>query len=71
MDNLGFRIKYFTRRNLLRFLGPAQLDEQTDPVRRLNRERDAKLGPRPKKPHEVYIPKRHMSDAQHKTDAAK
>ena len=61
-----FRLKYYTRKTLLTFLGPSELDEHNDPMAKLERERDELLGSRPKKAHSVHIPQRHF----HPTHAA-
>ena len=38
---IGFQVKYWSRRVLLTFFGPAQLDAEHDPLRRLERTRVA------------------------------
>ncbi len=55
-----FKVKYYARKTLLTFLGPSELDEHNDPMAKLERERDERLGSKPKKPHTVHIPKRHF-----------
>jgi hypothetical protein len=36
--DIVFKIKHYTNKVLLTFLGPAQLDEENDPVAQLDRE---------------------------------
>ena len=36
---LGYRMHYAFRRTLLTFMGPAELSEELDPLKRLKRER--------------------------------
>lgn len=52
-----FRLRYYTRKTLLTFLGPAQLDEVTDPIKQLEREWEEKFGPKIKE-FKVHVPKR-------------
>lgn len=64
-----YRIKYYTTKGLLGFLGPAQLDSENDPVDRLERQRDSKLGPRTPKPSKPHSHKRHFAEGAAKTAA--
>ena len=51
--DIFYRMKYYTRKAMLGIMGPAQLDSEHDPVDRLERERDAKLGAKPPKGQEL------------------
>ncbi|NQU37855.1 MAG: hypothetical protein HQ526_09725 [Actinobacteria bacterium] len=56
----GKRIRHATHKALLTFLGPAQLDQDNDPIRRLDREHEALFGPAPKRTQKVYAKKRNF-----------
>ena len=58
---LTYRAKHLAQKALLTFLGPAQLDEHSDPIRRLDRKLEERFGPRPQTVHRIHIPKRHFS----------
>lgn len=53
-----YRVKYYTTKGLLTVFGPAQLNAGDDPMERLERQRDAKLGPREEKPAKPHVHKR-------------
>lgn len=65
--NIMFRTKYYTRKVLLTFLGPATLDAHNDPMNILERTRDETLGPRPKKTPKPHVRKRHFTDSLQRT----
>lgn len=58
MNDSAFRVKYWARRSLLTIWGPAQLGSGSDPLQQLERERDARFGPRPPKPAKALPPKK-------------
>ncbi|MGV1036764.1 MAG: hypothetical protein ACOYD0_07020 [Candidatus Nanopelagicales bacterium] len=58
--NTMFRVQYLARKSLLSVFGPADLDDHNDPKKKLERDRDERLGPRPTKIPHVHIPKRHF-----------
>ena len=62
--DIFYRIKYYTRKAMLSVMGPAQLDSEHDPVDRLQRERDAKLGAKPVKATKQHVPKRHFAEGE-------
>ena len=59
--NLGYRIHYAARKAVLSLWGPAQLDPENDPRIQLEKEREARLGPRKAKERHDYVPRRHFS----------
>lgn len=62
----SFKLRYFTRKALLTFFGPAHLDGLNDPVAALEHEREQRFGPRPAKSSKVHVHKRHFAHtAQH------
>lgn len=56
--NATFRVQYLARKTLLSVFGPADLDEHNDPKRKLERDRDERLGPRPSKTPHTHTRKR-------------
>ncbi len=64
-----YRIKYFTTKGLLTVFGPAQLDSDGDPMERLERQRDRKLGPKTQKPAKPHVHKRHFAQGAEKGKA--
>lgn len=64
--DIFYRMKYYTRKAMLGIMGPAQLDSEHDPVDRLERERDAKLGAKPPKVTKQHVPKRHFAEGEAK-----
>jgi hypothetical protein len=54
----GKKIRHIAHKTLLTFLGPAELDQHNDPMRRLDREYEQVVGSAPQKPHKVYAKKR-------------
>lgn len=46
--DLAFKVKHYANKILFTFLGPADLDEQNDPIRQLNRQWEERFGsPKP------------------------
>ena len=68
--DIFYRMKYYTRKAMLGIMGPAQLDSEHDPVDRLERERDAKLGAKPPKVTKQHVPKRHFAEGEAKMHRA-
>lgn len=67
--NVFYRVKYYTTKGLLTVFGPAQRTPEDDPMERLERQRDAKLGPRDEKPAKTHVHKRHFAKGKAKTDS--
>ena len=64
MNNLGFKAHYYTRRALLKVLGPAQLSREQDPLVQLERQWEQRFGPRKHKAATPPRPfKRHFAGA--------
>jgi len=57
--DLLYQIKYLTKKAMLTVMGPAELDEHVDPVKRLDREKAARTGDKAEsKPPKEYPKKR-------------
>jgi FtsZ-interacting cell division protein ZipA len=57
--DLLYKVKYLTKKAMLMVMGPAELDEHNDPVRRLEREKDEHTGGKTDdKPTKEYPKKR-------------
>ncbi|NQU38226.1 MAG: hypothetical protein HQ526_11620 [Actinobacteria bacterium] len=57
--DLFYQIKYLTKKAMLTVMGPAELDEHNDPVKRLDREKDERSGGKTEtKPSKEYPKKR-------------
>ncbi len=68
--NIYYRVKYYTTKGLLTVFGPAQTTPEDDPMDRLERQRDARLGPRETKPAKPHIHKRHFTEGRAKANAS-
>ena len=56
------KIRHFTHTFLLTFLGPAQPDQQNDPIRRIEREYEERFGPTPVATLKAYPKKRSFNE---------
>lgn len=61
-----FRARYYTHKLLLQLLGPAQLGESSDPMRRLERQWEERFGPRVKE-FKTHVPKRRFQPHLYET----
>lgn len=69
--DLLYQIKYLTKKAMLTVMGPAELDEHVDPVKRLDREKDARTGGKTEaKPSKEY-PKKRKFDGDGSSASAK
>lgn len=69
MVDVLFRVKYYATKGLLSVFGPASLASGDDPMDRLERKRDARLGPRPEKPHKRPPHKRNFTEGASKSNS--
>lgn len=67
--NILYRAKYYVTKAMLTVMGPAELPEEHDPMDRLERQRDAKLGPRDESPTQTPAHKRHFHQGANKAKA--
>lgn len=67
--NILYRAKYYVTKAMLSVMGPAELPAEHDPMDRLERQRDAKLGPRDDQPTQQPPQQRHFHDGVKKAKA--
>jgi|GEM_PF-1046245 len=69
--DLLYKIKYLTKRTMLTIMGPAELDDHVDPVKRLDREKEERTGGKTDtKPSKEY-PKKRKFDGDGSSASAK
>lgn len=69
MVDVLFRVKYYATKGLLSVFGPASLASGDDPMDRLERKRDARLGPRQVKEQTRPAHKRSFSEGVKKANS--